>query len=77
LLTRPRISELYGVWLDVGWLFVVVGATNLAFARAEKRAQIEARAKAEMERVLARREKALREQIREEIVSERLLHSLN
>jgi EamA domain-containing membrane protein RarD len=70
---HPRMSELYGIWLDVGWIFIVAGAVSWAFAQAEQKAK----AKAETERLLALREKALREQIREEVVGERLLHSLN
>jgi len=77
LFTKPRMSELYGIWLDVGWLFIFGGIYGLYKAKAAEQAQAEAKAKAEMERALALREKVLREEIREELVSERLLHSLN
>jgi hypothetical protein len=66
LFMGPRMSPLYGIWLDVGWLFVVAGSIGLAAARARDKA---AKAKAD--------EAALREKIRAEITGERLLHSLN
>ena len=33
LLISPPMSELYGIWLDVGWLFIAAGFVGLRIPR--------------------------------------------